>query len=96
MIEGHIAMGRVTAEVRAERTCRSESMRRWDVARAGHERDDEGLSHITTFPLRLAILSVYIIWWVDSTDTRGHMDRAARVGRLSWRRILGHCVGAYG
>ena len=47
-------------------------------------------------PLRLAILSVYIIWWVDSTDTGGHMDRAARVGRLSWRRLLGHCVGAYG
>ena len=47
-------------------------------------------------PLRLAILSVYIIWWVDSTDTGGHMDRAARVGRLNLRRILGHCVGAYG
>ena len=49
MIEGHVAMGRVTAEVRAERTCRSESMRRWDVARAGHERDGECLSHITTY-----------------------------------------------
>ena len=49
LIEGHVAMGRVTAEVRAERTCRSESMRRWDVARAGHERDGECLSHITTY-----------------------------------------------